>query len=596
VSVRPSVRQSVLPWLVAAVALAVAAVAVVRARTGAGSERIAWQYVSVGDSIVLNENGPALALAPDGSALLIRDNAQNGFLWLKRRGDLNATRIPGTERSQNPAFSPDGQWVIFTADGQLKKGRLAGGATVTLVDSVAVGYGGGAWLDDETLVYISQTLSELRRIPAAGGTSTVILRDTSGGGLGFPVPLPRGRGVLLQNCSSGCATMGIWVLDLKTGQQKLLIPDGARAWLLPDGRLFYVRRDGVGLVSGFDLDKLELTGGAVPVLERVRVFGGTPQLAWSGDGTLLYQVGSANQGDVQVVRVARDGARSVVDTAWSGAFNAYVVSPDGRRLAVGAGSRSGGLNIWIKQLDRGTFTRLTFGGSDRRPAWSPDGRLVAFVRDSAGSGMAMVKPADGSGPDRRIARLDRSIQEVLWSRDGQRLLVRTDNGSTGAGDILAVRVTGDSAPVDVAAGPFTEFMPALSPDGRWLAYGSNESGANEIYVRPFPDAGSARFQISNGGGVEPQWSRDGRELFFIDFGGRMQAAQVRTSAGGLAVDQVRPLFSTVGLLRPGFHPSYEVMPDGRFLFGRTQQGDAVPGQTLVQVSNWFGDIRARIRP
>jgi serine/threonine-protein kinase len=550
-------------------------------------------YTSLSDSLVINRGGPGLALSPDGSALIVRYNEQNGLLWLKRRGELTPTSLAGTERSNNPVFSPDGQWVSFVADGHLKKVRIAGGATITLADSAAGGFGGAGWLDNGSLVYVTPSLAELRRVPAAGGVSTLLLRDTTGSGMGYPVPLPNGRGVLFQNCTSGCVTMGVHVLDLKSGTQKLLVADAAQAWLLPNGKLFYVRRDGVGMVADFDLARLEV-GAPSPVLERVQTLIGTAQLAWSREGTLIYQLGSPRQADVDVLRVTRDGQATPIDTTWAGAFNSVAIAPDQRRLAVGAGSSAGGLNIWIKQLDRGPFTRLTFSGADRRPAWSADGRILAFIRDSAGGSSVMLKAADGSSPERRVAHLARIIQEVAWSPDGQWLVVRTDNATSGAGDILAVRTSGDSTQVSLAASPFTELEPALSPDGRWLAYSSNESGINEVYVRPFPNAASARFQVSNGGGNEPLWSPNGRELFFIDGSSRLVAAQIRT-AGGFAVGELLPLFNAQFYVRAGFHQSYDVTRDGRFLFTRPRRAAAAE-QPLVQVTNWFADIRARLRP
>jgi Tol biopolymer transport system component len=589
------------PWkrrfqIAAAVAVAALALAVWSWARAHRAPQVAWQYVSFGDSVSVNQTGPGLTIAPDGSAMVVRDNVQNGLLWLKRRGELAATPIPGTERALNPAFSPDGEWVAFVADGHLKKVRISGGATITLADSAAVGYGGEAWLDERSLVYVSPDLHELRRVPSAGGAPVMILRDSSGGGIGMPVALPGGRGVLFQNCSSGCVTMGVHVLDLQSGAQKLLIADAAQAWVLPDGRLFYVRRDGVGLVAKFDLGRLEIVGAAAPVLEGVAVIGGAAQLAWARDGTLLYQLGQS-QADVSIVRVTRAGLATPIDTAWSGAFNSLAVAPDGRRVAVGAGSTSGGLNIWIKQLDHGPSTRLTFGGGDRRPAWSADGRMLAFIRDTAGTGVAVVKPADGSGRERTAVRLDRQLQEVVWSRDGQWLIVRTDNGAAGAGDILAVRASGDGTPVPLAASPFTEIAPALSPDGRWLAYVSNESGINEVFVRPFPDAATARFQVSNGGGDEPCWSPDGRELFFLDGRGQLVAAQVRT-AGGFAVAELRPLFDASAYVHPGFHQSYDVARDGRsFLFLSPRELATGSGaQQIVRVDHWFRDVQSKLRP
>jgi serine/threonine-protein kinase len=295
-----------------------------------------------------------------------------------------------------------------------------------------------------------------------------------------------------------------------------------------------------------------------------------------------------------VVRVSRDGGVAPYDSSWYGRFNSLALSPDGRQLAVGSGSSTGGLNIWIKRLDRGPFTRLSFGGQDRRPVWSPDGRLVAFVRDTGGTGIVVARPADGSGPDRRLVRIDRQIQEVDWSRDGRWILVRTDNSTSGAGDIVGIRTEGDSTPVPLVASGFTELNPALSPDGRWLAYSSDESGTSEVYVRPFPNTGDGRWQVSNGGGTGPRWSFDGRELYFLDPGSRLIAAQVARGAT-FVTPSSRSLFDASGLLLDTFHQSYDVTRDGRFIFlsPRRPGGDS-RAPRIVRVDNWFRDVRARL--
>jgi serine/threonine-protein kinase len=395
------------------------------------------QYIGLGDSVVLSTQFNSMALSPDGSLFVFKDDRQNGRLLMKKRGELNATPLNGTERAQNPVFSPDGQWVAFLADGHLKKVPVSGGPSVTVADSAAPGFGGVAWLDDGTLVYVPPNLLELRRVRATGGPSTLILssRNTAiaGGGTGHPVALPGARGVLFQLCASSCVTMSVHVLDLRTGKEKPLVNDAVQAWYLPDGRLFYVRRDGVGLIAPFDLDRLEITGTAVPVLDGVAISAnfGFAQLAWSNSGTLTYVRGNGGTTENILVRVSRDGAVVPVDTGWYGEFNSIALSPDGRRLAVGAGVGAS-LNIWIKHLDHGPFTRLTFGGQDRRPFWSPDGRGVAFLRDSAGSSAVYSRPANGSGQDRLLLRIDRLVQEGEWSSDGRWILVRTDNAQAGA--------------------------------------------------------------------------------------------------------------------------------------------------------------------
>jgi serine/threonine-protein kinase len=582
------------PWVLALIALGAAAWAW---RQRIRPEGTSWQYLAFGDGLVPTTTLSSLALSPDGNTLAVRDNVQNGRIWIKRRGELHAVQVPGTERSSQPGFSPDGQWILFQADGHLKKIRPGEGGAVTLVDSAGntLSLGGAAWLDDGTIVYVSPKLDELSRVSAAGGSSTVALRDSTLAGLGFgnPRALPGARGVLFTVCSSGCVAINVHLLDLHTGRQRLLLDDVVTAGYLPTGHLLYVRRDGTALAAPFDLRKLAITGPAVPVLDGVLVNNGAAFLAWSRTGTLTYLQGNATQNEGEVVRVTREGVAAPVDTSWHGGFNSLALSPDGRRLAMGVGLATGTLGIWIKQLDRGPFTRLTFGGQDRRPVWSPDGRAVAFVRDSLNSSTIFERRADGTTPDRLLARLDRQVQEATWSPDGRWLLLRTDNGGPGAGDIVGVRTSGDSTPVPLVASSFTELHPAVSPDGRWLAYTSIESGANEVYVRPFPATTGGRWQVSNGGGLEPRWSPDGRELFYLD-GVRLVAAQIRPTPT-FEVTDLRPLFDASAYLVDPFHQSYDVLPGGRaFIFLRPRQAArAAAGVPVVEAENWFADVRAR---
>ncbi len=570
-------------------------------RAEQASRRVpSWQYISLGDSAALTTNGRAMTITPDGNTLVFKDDRQNGLLWVKRRGLLDPVAIPGTERAQDPVFSPDGQWVAFVADGRLKKIRLSGGAAVTLADTVAGPYGGATWLDDGTLIYVSRHLNELRRVKESGGGSSLALQDSTliGGGIGFPVALPGARGVLFQYCGSGCVTMAMHVLDLRTGRQRLLLDEVAQAWYQA-GRLFYVRRDGAVMAAPFSLKTLELTGEAAPVLEDVSVqqLNGLAQIAWSGAGTLVYVRGSEASADNMIARVSRTGISTVADSAWYGPFNSIALSPDGRRLAVGA-SAGGGLNIWIKQLDRGNFVRLSFGNSDRRPVWSPDGKVVAFIRDSGSTNAVYARPVDGSGPDRRLAQIDRQVQEVSWTADGQWLVLRTDNGTAGAGDLVGVRTSGDTTPVPLVSSSFTELMPEVSPDGRWLAYSSDESGRNEVYVRPFPQTSGGRWQVSNGGGAEPRWSGDGRELFYISIPEQELVAVPVGPGPSFSAGEPRPLFNTRGYSSDGgFHQSYAVAPDGQSFYFRMPRLAAASGDAIriVWVDHWLQELKQRLK-
>ena len=436
-------RAAGIPRWVTGAAVAVALLSLAFAawawrRFGPATAPVSRNIVLLGDSTAPLTAAPSIALSPDGSTLVYRDATPGRGLWLKRRDVLQPVPLPGTDRASNPAFSPDGQWIGFVADGRLRKVGVTGGGATIIADSAAAGYGGPAWLDDGTIIFVPTRMDELRRVSAGGGAVSVALRDTAltarGLGLGMPMALPRSRGVLFQACTSGCATMGIRVLDLRTGKQKLILPDAAQAVYLDAERLLYVRRDGTALVTGFDPGRLELTGQRTPVFDGVQTGFGFAHLAGSTGGTVVYIQGSSSADNV-MVRVGSDGQAVPFDPDWYGAINSFALSPDGRQMSVGTGSADGDLNIWIKHLDRGPVTRLSFGGRDRRPAWSPDGRTVAFIRDSGNISLVMARAADGSSSaDRLLARIDNLPQEIEWSSDGKWLVLRTDTGTPGAGD------------------------------------------------------------------------------------------------------------------------------------------------------------------
>jgi serine/threonine-protein kinase len=565
-------------------------------RPAAAAAPASRNYVILGDSTAPSTAAPSLALSPDGSTLVFRDANPTGGLWLKRRDALQPVALAGTERASNPAFSPDGQWIVFVADGRLKKVGAAGGLVSIVADSAAAsGFGGAAWLDDGTIIFIPPQIDELRRVSASGGAVTRAFRDSALAtvGLGMPVALPGSRGVLFQGCASGCVTMGIRVLDLRTGRQKMILPDAAQAVYLGNGRILYVRRDGTALVAGFDLETLEVKGQGTPVFDGVQIGLGFAHLVASPTGTVVYIRGSGNIGQNIAVRVAADGSFAPIDPDWFGAINSFDLSPDGRRMAVGTGTTNGDLNVWIKQLDQGPTTRLSFGGRDRRPSWSPDGRTVAFLRDTGTTTIVMARAADGSSAERVLARIPYQPQEIEWSSDGKWLILRTDSGNPGAGDLLGVQLdegTGnEKVPVPLVTSPFLDLSPSMSPDGKWLAYASSESGALEVYVRPFPATQSARTQISVNGGSEPRWSRDGRILYFLDAIKHMNAAHV-TTAGGLAVTRIDHLFDATGFRPDGFHQSYETTADGHFIFLAARRA---PGQSAESRVVWIDNLPGR---
>jgi tRNA A-37 threonylcarbamoyl transferase component Bud32/WD40 repeat protein len=594
-AIRSPRRSSWVPWLVAGIALAVAAWGWVRA-VGTAGRPIERHYLSLGDSAhvqTLVTTGPPLALSPDGSRVAFVGDTL-GRIWIKRRDALEPTVLPGTEGAGSPTFSPDGTWIAYVSNNHLKKVHTDGGASITIADSAGTGFG-IAWLDDGTLVYPTASLLGLRRVSESGGPVSVTIADSVLKGLAplLPTPLPHAQGILFEVCASACVTMELHVLDFKTHRDKLVVKDVAMGWYLPTGQLLYARRDGVAVAVPFDLRTLETHGTAIPVLQGVALNLAIADLAWSPSGDLLYGSGGAGNDVVALQRADRAAKMTAYDPSWTGQFNSFDLSPDGRRAAVGVSTPGGGLDIWVKQLDRGPFVRVTFSGRDRRPAWSPDGQQIAFVRDSGSGGDVYARAVDGSGKERRVAHLGRAIQEVEWSHDGHWILVRTETGAAGNGDIVAVSTKGDTNTVPVATTGFSELQPALSPDGRWVAYVSNDAGINEVYVRPFPNADAGRWQVSNGGGGSPVWSPDGKELYFIDAANRLVAAQLAPGAA-FSVSELKPLFDATRFSYAGFHQAFEVTKEGQFVF-LGPIGPVAPTIRLVQVDNWFADLKAKLR-
>jgi serine/threonine-protein kinase len=336
----------------------------------------------------------------------------------------------------------------------------------------------------------------------------------------------------------------------------------------------------------------------VPIVQGVFGAGGGTQFAWSPSGTVVYRPGSGTLAKAVPVRATRSGSTSPVDPDWIGPYSHPAVAPGGRQIAVTAGVAQGDIGIWIKQLPRGAFTRLTFGGQDRRPVWSPDGRTVAFVRDTLAGASVWARPADGSREPYRLSPPGIWAQGVAWSPDGTWLAIRTDNGDSTRGDIVGIRLGADGTPappVPLVASPFGELNPAFSPDGKWLAYTSDESGTNEVFVRPFPNTTAARWQVSNGSGEQPRWSPDGRALYYLErTGGRLVEARLRTAPAFEVLERV-PLFAGDNVSIDPFHHSYDVWPDGSgFLFVRSST-DAAGTEPLVLGRHWFTDVRARLR-
>jgi serine/threonine-protein kinase len=548
------------------------------------------------------------ALAPDGSSLVYVGPGDGGTsqLWVKRRDRYEATPLAGTTGVIAFTVSPDGQWLAFIQNAQLKKLPLVGGSAITLGDSASPS--GVAWLENGTIVYVGAGARQLRRVADVGGPVTAVWQSDSVLGR-FLTPLPHGQGVLFSRCLGGIcvADQDLWAVDLRSGDVRRVQAGATMGWYVPTGHVLYVRRDGGMLALPFDLGSLEPTGPPVPVLDSISVLQGIqPLVAVASDGTIIIRAGgrALSSAEYTMVWIDRAGREAPIDPAWSlrmtvqGGNVGWALSPDGRRLAIGLATDAGD-DVWIKELPRGPLSRLTFDSvPDWRPRWAPGGRTLTYVSYRHAAGELHQRRADGTGDAELLLGPPLSIFEAAWSPDGRWLIARTGGtvGQVGGRDVVAFRPGIDSVPAPLVATPFDEAAIALSPDGRWLAYVSNETGRSEVYVRPFPAAAAGKWQVSIDGGVAPLWARNGRELFYVN-GKREMVAATLVPGPSWQLGERRALFrlrDDLYLAGGENYTPYDVAADGRFLMARRVGTEALQAIPLIVAENWFSELRQKV--
>jgi len=532
----------------------------------------------------------AFAVSPDGLrlAFIAPGGGGQNMLWVRPLDALTAQPMPGTEGAGQPFWSPDSRFIGFFAQGKLKKIETAGGPPQTICD--ASGPRGGAWNRDGTIVF-ALSLGPLYRVSASGGApSPATNLDKSVGQTTHRWPwfLPDGHHFFytaLMNPGQN-EKGGIYLGSLDSNEQRFILRGFTNA-IYASGHLLFVR-DGSLMAQRLDEKSLQLMGDAFPITEHVDFFVGTVRGSFSAseNGVLIFQSGS--EGNNQLVWFDRSG-KQIGTVGQPGFYREAKLSPNGDKLAAASlNTQAGGLDIWLYELARNVPTRFTFGSGFATAAlWSADGTQVVFASNRKGQFDLYQKAANGTGSEELLFQSEESKTPTSWSADGRFIaFTNADRKTNTKEDLWILPLFGDRKPFPFLQTPFNEFDAQFSPDGRFVAYVSDESGSNQVYLAPFPGPGGKR-EVSRDGGTEPRWRGDGKELFFVASDKKVMAAEVDEKGDTLEIGNAQPLFETRLNNSPGTH--YDVTRDGkRFLVQTAGEGGSPP---LTLVVNWTADLK-----
>jgi len=548
-----------------------------------------------------NNAGSTVAISPDGTRLAYSSGTP-ARLFTRKLDQPTATELPGTQGASIPFFSPDGQWVGFRSARMLNKISVAGGAVIP-VGEVGANFSGASWGDDGSIFISTAYQKGVQRIPPSGGPPESIAELGNGEvGLMNPQILPGGKAVLLSvDNARGLDRNTIEVLTLADHHRKVVAQGGGFARYLATssgiGHLVYVNQATLFAVP-FDLAKLETRGTAVPVLDDVAHLTNRAGLfdfssAPAGHGTLVYRKASGGAGMVTLEWVDQAGKREPL-RAKPGVYTGHpALSPDGKRIAL-TDSEGGTPNVWVYDPQRDAMTRLTFGGAMYRwPTWSPDGRYVLFTSDGNG---ILQAPADGAGQPHALSEGKPFQWPMSFTPDGKRLLYFEAAGNYQIWTV-PVEDTGiqlkTGKPEQFLKSSFNDVYPVFSPDGRWVAYRSDESGKQEVYVRAFPPPKSAeggKWQISDKGGDRPRWSRNGHELLYQS-GDQIMAVSYTVAGGTFVAEKPRVWLAKFG------GTGWDLAPDGkRLLVLMPVESPETPKQEheIVMLLNFLDELRRKV--
>lgn len=526
-----------------------------------------------------------LAVSPDGKYLAYTAQIPNATqLYLHRMDQLTSQPIPGTENSAEPAFSPDGQWIVFnTAQQKLVKVSIFGGAPETVCQTN--GQTRGIWWAADNTIFYGHISTGIHRVSASGGTPEAVTSlDSAAGEIShrFPQLLPDGKTIIftikLNNITSFDEAL-IAAERLGTGERKILVRGGTYVRYAPTGHLIYIRGNTIYAVP-FDAERLEVSGPPVPIEEGGWMNRGSGQasIGFSNNGVLVFAPsGPRSFESFALAWMDRQGkTRPLLETLRS--YFSARLSPDGQKVATDINAAND--DIWVYHITRGTLTRLTFaGGNNDLPIWSPDGKYVVYSAEKGKSPNIFRKPWDGSGAEERLTNDPNAQNPTSFTPDGKMLSYEQN------GDIWILPLEGDRKPWPFIQSSAIEVGEYFSPDGRWMAYVSNESGKSEVYVTAFPKR-EGKWQISVGGGAGPIWSRNGKELFFTNGSSLMV---VNVTAGSTFDFSVPRKLCDI----PPSTSVWDIAVDGQQFLALVSQSQQLTLPRLEVVTEWFEELKAK---
>ena len=574
-----------LAWTVAAAGILVAAVATFGYLRRAPRPPRLVRFDIATPEDVLSIDAPRVS--PDGRyvAFNATDTTGKTMVWLRAFDSLAPRPLPGTEGATRPFWSPDSKFLGFMADGKLKKIDISGGPSQKVCD--APSGSDGTWSPEGVILYDGRATDPIYRVSAAGGAPVVEVKADPAqktAAVGWPEFLPDGRHYLYMAMAAKAEDSIYRIGSLDSKESKAVVPAQTFITYAPPGYLLFVR-DRTLVAQPFDAKAMKTTGEPVPLAERIGIDAvGLARFSVSREGTLAYRTGEAGS---RLLWVDRSG-KELGTVGDIGESRNPTLSPGGERLAFNlADPRTSIADVWVRDLARGSNSRLTFGATNQTaPVWSPDGTRIVYRADRNGPSDLVVKAADGTGEETVLLKGDVLTVPTDWSRDGRYIAYSQFARDTGT-DIWVLPTFGDRKPILVLKTPFNESNAVFSPDARFIAYSSNESGRNEIYVRSFPGPGG-KWQVSTAGGSEPHWSADGKEITFRAPDQKVMASEVRE---GTAFEAGVPKALFLGRFEPSNSRNrYVPAADGqRFLLVAPLGRDAMAPTSVVL--NWFEALR-----